>query len=243
MSWACIQNKRSFRNEHTFSILKPNAEPMTIPTTANQPRLYRAYLEMEKKGLSTSGAHTASTGRVTTELGMKRKAMIAMKDQAKVVCTIHRWRVAGRTVAEIHHARMSAATTPSFTPRTRPRCRANQDQVECVSGPTIIISSFSSTSSWEMPRFSLGSGEVDSEELFPGILSLEPTGVRVLAEVIPNVYSVLPVVANGDRYGPKRWGFRDKDRDRDRDREQGTGNRERDKDRDRDREGTSVREG
>lgn len=78
---------------------------------------------------------------------------------------------------------------------------------------------------------------MDSEELFPGIFSLEPTGVRVLAEVIPNVYSVLLVVANGDRYGPKRWGGRDKDRDRDRDSE-----RERDKDRDRDREGTSVRE-
>jgi hypothetical protein len=91
---------------------------------------YRAYLGRAKKGLWTRGTQTASTGRVTTEVGIKRKAMVAMNDQAKKVCTIHRWRVARRMVAEIHHARMSAARAQSFTQRTRRRFRANHD-CEC----------------------------------------------------------------------------------------------------------------
>jgi hypothetical protein len=56
-----------------------------------------------------------------------------------------------------------------------------------------------------MSPFSLGSGIIESGGLIPGIFSSEPIGVRVLAKDIPDVYSVLPVVANGDRYVPKRW--------------------------------------
>ena len=56
-----------------------------------------------------------------------------------------------------------------------------------------------------MPRFSLGSEAVESEELFLGTSSLELIGVGVLEKVIPSVYSVLPVVENGDRDGPKSW--------------------------------------
>jgi hypothetical protein len=66
-----------------------------------------------------SGIQTASTGCVTTEFGINRKAMMAMKDHAKNVCTIHRWRVAWRTVAEIHHPRMRAARAKSLKWRMR----------------------------------------------------------------------------------------------------------------------------
>ena len=41
-----------------------------------------------KKGVWTQGTQTASTGRVTTRLGMKRKAMTMMKNQAQKVWTI-----------------------------------------------------------------------------------------------------------------------------------------------------------
>ena len=60
----------------------------------SQPMAKRMYFGMRKKGSCTTGTHTASTGRVTTELGIKRKAMIRIKAQAKMVCTIHLWRVA-----------------------------------------------------------------------------------------------------------------------------------------------------
>jgi hypothetical protein len=50
---------------------------------------------------------------------MKRKAMMAMNDHAKNVCTTHRWRVAWRMVAEIHHPRMRAARVKSLKRRKR----------------------------------------------------------------------------------------------------------------------------
>jgi hypothetical protein len=125
--------------------LKPNAEPTTIATSASQPIPYCAYLGSEKNGLSTKGIHIASTGRVITELGMNRNAMMAMNDQEKKVWTIHLWRVALSTVDEIHHPRMSAARAPSFTQRTSSRFRVNHLPLGAVS------MWFSSISLWRMP--------------------------------------------------------------------------------------------
>jgi cystathionine beta-lyase/cystathionine gamma-synthase len=45
---------------------------------------------------------------------MSRNAMMAMKNHAKNVCTIHRWRVARRTVAEIHHPKMHQEKPPQL---------------------------------------------------------------------------------------------------------------------------------
>ena len=61
-----------------------------------------------------SGIQSASTGCVAIEFGMNRKAMRVMKNHAKNVCTVHLWRVAWRTVAEMHHPRMRAARAKSF---------------------------------------------------------------------------------------------------------------------------------
>jgi hypothetical protein len=52
---------------------------------------------------------------------------MAMKDHAKNVCTIHRWRVAWRTVAEIHHPRMKVARARGFKQRMRLRFFKNRE--------------------------------------------------------------------------------------------------------------------
>jgi hypothetical protein len=59
--------KHVLKSDLLFSILKPNAEPMIIVTSASQPMPYRAYLGRVKDGYSTSGMiHTTSLGRVMT---------------------------------------------------------------------------------------------------------------------------------------------------------------------------------
>jgi len=133
---------------------------------------------------------------------MNRKVMMAMKDQAQNVCTIHLWRVAGRRVAEIHHPRISAARAESFTQRTRPRFRANHDGDCRVSWPAITSTSFTSTSPWGAPRFSLGSeaGEVD---LFSGRSSF--VSLAAMSKDISNVYSVLPIAENRGRDCLRSW--------------------------------------
>lgn len=109
---------------------KPNAEPNTMARRTAQPSARRTNHGSVKKGFDTRGPQTAPTGFVTTVLGMYRKAMTRMKNHAQIVCTIlmdarradvsnrqdyrsgathHRSRVAGRTVAEIHHPRMRRA--------------------------------------------------------------------------------------------------------------------------------------
>lgn len=55
--------------------LNPNAEPKMIPRRANQPRASLVVLGSLNHGCCTQGIHTAATGRVTTELGMNRKAI------------------------------------------------------------------------------------------------------------------------------------------------------------------------
>ncbi len=49
----------------------------------SHPKAKRMYFGMRKQGSCTTRTHTASTGRVTTELGIKRKAMIRRKAHAK----------------------------------------------------------------------------------------------------------------------------------------------------------------
>jgi len=109
---------------------------------AAQPSPKRTNRGSLKKGFETRGPQTAPTGFVTTELGMNRKAMIRIKDHAQIVCTIlmdayvqrqhrqysrsgvtyHRWRVTGRTVAEIHHPRMRRATPHKMKGRNLRYC-------------------------------------------------------------------------------------------------------------------------
>ena len=90
------------------------------------------------KGSWTQGIHTASTGRVTMRLGMKRKAMTMIKNHAQKVCTIlegevqqrtlslrqgqdahHLWRVAVRTVELIHQPRMARVSAARMGMRKR----------------------------------------------------------------------------------------------------------------------------
>jgi hypothetical protein len=83
-------------------------------------------------------------GRVTIDVGMNRKAMMAIKDHAKKVCTIHRWRVACRVVAEIHHPRMMPARAKSLQRRMRLRFLENHEGSALYK--LIIVSSFKSAS-------------------------------------------------------------------------------------------------
>lgn len=93
---------------------------------ASHPRVNFNHLGRAVKGLSTRGPQTAATGRETIELGMNRNAITLSRDQkgltrakkiiaykmknhAQRVWGIHLWRVAGRTVAEIHQPRITNA--------------------------------------------------------------------------------------------------------------------------------------
>ena len=119
------------RSTRTPSSLNPKVEPRATAMMESQPRAKRIYFGMRKKGSCTRETHTSSTGRVTA-LGMKRKAMIRMKDHAKKVCTIHRWRVAWRVMEEIHQPRMRRARPTRLTTRTR-LCRWDDSLSEVLS--------------------------------------------------------------------------------------------------------------
>jgi hypothetical protein len=123
---------------------------------------------------------------------MNRKAIMAMRNQAQNVCTIHLWRVAGRRVAEIHHPRISMARAQSFTLRTRPWFRANHDGDCRVSSPAITSTSLTSTSPWGMLRFSLGSEAGESVDLFSGKSSF--ISLAALLKDILDAYSGLPII-------------------------------------------------
>src|SRR5258708_3925792 len=58
---------------------------------------------------------------------MNLKAMMAMKDHAKNVCTTHRWRVAWMIGAESPPPRMRTARAKSLKRRTRQRFLENQE--------------------------------------------------------------------------------------------------------------------
>ena len=129
--------------------------------------------------------------------------MMEMDNQAKKVCTIHLWRVAGRKVDEIHHARMRAARAQSPTRRMRPPFRVNHDRDGSTSSSTITPTSFSSVSPWGTPFFSLWCEAMEPGVLFSGLSPSKPAATP--PKVIASVYSLLPIVEKRDRGGQRSW--------------------------------------
>ena len=116
-----------------------------------------------------SGIQTASMGCVTIEFGINRKAMMAIKDHAKNVCTIHRWRVAWRTVAETHHPRIRAARVKSFKRRMRLRFLENHEELFEPMMKTFFETASASPFRRGMPSSTLESESV--EDFFSAIFS------------------------------------------------------------------------